>query len=146
MGTKCLPSSFCGVRQTKAAGGEERCMHWATIAPIWVIGEPISIEADVFTDGHEMLAVELLWRAADEGDWRRVQMHALANDCWRGTIAPERIGRYEFTVEAWWDRFGTFSRDLAVKHKARVDVSVELVEGRKLLEDAKQRTRSGDSK
>ena len=66
-----------------------------------VIGEPLIVEADVFTDGHETLGVELLWRSANRKDWSRLPMQHLNNDRWRATIHPERIGRYELTVEAW---------------------------------------------
>jgi starch synthase (maltosyl-transferring) len=104
-----------------------------------VIGEPIAVEADVFSDGHEVLAVELIWRAADEPDWRHVRMQALPNDRWQGIFAPERIGRYLFTIEAWWDRYGTFCRDLDIKRNAALDVSVEILEGRRLLEETKER-------
>jgi starch synthase (maltosyl-transferring) len=111
-----------------------------------VIGESIGIEADVFTDGHEVLAVELLWRAADENEWRRADMQLLNNDRWHATFAPDRIGRHEFTIEAWWDRYGTFCRDLEVKHKAGADLSVEIAEGRQLLEQVKERAESNESK
>jgi starch synthase (maltosyl-transferring) len=111
-----------------------------------VIGESIGIEADVFTDGHELLAVELLWRAADEKEWRRVHMQLINNDRWQATVAPDRIGRHEFTIESWWDRYGTFCRDLEVKHNAGADVSVEIVEGRRHLEQAKERAQSDQNK
>src|SRR5206468_2427407 len=75
-----------------------------------VIGQSISVEADVFTDGHDLLGAELLWRAADEKDWQRAPLTPLNNDRWRGTFTPTRIGRHLFTVEAWRDDFGTLCR------------------------------------
>ena len=109
-----------------------------------VVGDSISIEADVFTDGHDLLLVDLLWRAAEAAKWRRVSMHAVGNDRWRATIRPNRIGRYEFTIDAGWDRFSTFSRDLALKYSAGMDVGVELMEGRQLLEQSKSRLQNDD--
>src|SRR5262249_5532947 len=47
-----------------------------------VIGRPITVEADVFAEGHDLLAAELLWRAVDEKDWQRVRMVELGNDRW----------------------------------------------------------------
>jgi starch synthase (maltosyl-transferring) len=111
-----------------------------------VIGEAVSIEADVFTDGHELLAVEIMWRAVDDHDWRRFPMRLLGNDRWQATIAPNRIGRYEFTVEAWWDKYGTLCRDLDIKRAAGADLSVEIAEGRQLLERAKERSQADVSK
>ena len=110
-----------------------------------IIGEKIDVEADVFTDGPEMLAVELQWRAADANDWHRTPMSSQGNDRWRAAFLPDRIGRYEFAIEAWWDQYSSFCRDLEVKHKAGATVDVEIAEGRHLLEQAKQRTQNGES-
>ena len=108
-----------------------------------VIGDTIAIEADAFTDGHDLLIVDLLWRPIDATKWRRASMQPIGNDRWQASIRPERIGRYEFTVEAGWDRYGSFCRDLAVKSNAGADVSVDMVEGRKLLRDSKSRIQNG---
>ena len=72
-----------------------------------VIGQAVTVEADVFIDGHDVIVVELLWRAADDKEWRRRSMHLLGNDRWQATILPDRIGRYEFTVEAWLDKYAS---------------------------------------
>ena len=105
-----------------------------------VIGEPVTIAADVFIDGHELLVVEVLWRAADQKEWRREPMRLLGNDRWQAAILPDRIGRYEFTIEAWVDRYGTLCRDVEIKRPAGGDVAVEIAEARHLLEQAKERT------
>src|SRR5262252_6902489 len=108
-----------------------------------VVGDTIAIEADVFTDGHDLLAVDLLWRAVSATKWRHASMQPIGNDRWQAIIIPDRIGRYEFTIEAGWDRYGSFRRDLALKSNAGVDVSVEMVEGRKLLHDSKSGIKNG---
>jgi starch synthase (maltosyl-transferring) len=104
-----------------------------------VVGDTIAIEADVFTDGHDLLAVDLLWRGVGATKWRRVSMQPIGNDRWQANIKPDRIGRYEFTIESGWDRYGSFCRDLAIKRNAGADVGVEMLEGRKLLNDSKSR-------
>src|SRR5262252_5765283 len=108
-----------------------------------VVGETIAIEADVFTDGHDLLTVDLLWRAVSATKWRRASMQSIGNDRWQASITPDRIGRYEFTIEAGWDRYGSFCRNLAVKNNTSADVSVEMMEGRKLLQDSKSQTKNG---
>ena len=35
------------------------------------------------------------------------------------TILPERIGRYEFTIEAWIDRYGTLCRVTSNQARSR---------------------------
>ena len=105
------------------------------------VGEAIEVSADIFADGHEVLAAELLWRAADESHWQRLALRPLDNDRWQGRLAPGRIGRHYYTVEAWWDVYGTFARDLAKKVGAGLDVTLEIAEGRQLIEAAQARTR-----
>ena len=111
-----------------------------------VIGEPLIVEADVFTDGHETLGVELLWRSANRKDWSRLPMQHLNNDRWRATIHPERIGRYELTVEAWIDRYGTLARDIELKRAAGADVANEIAEARYLLDRAHKLVTGSESK
>jgi starch synthase (maltosyl-transferring) len=109
-----------------------------------VIGEPVTIEADVFFDGHEFLVATLLWRATDESEWRREPMCSLGNDRWQATLLPDRIGRYEFTIEAWVDKYANLCRELDIKHKAGADIAVEIAEGRRLLELAKGRAQDNE--
>ena len=95
-----------------------------------VVGRPITVEADIFADGHDLLAVELLWRAADEKDWQRAPLVAIGNDRWRGTMMPKRIGRHLFAIEAWRDEYGTLCHALEVKHRAGIDVAVEIADAK----------------
>jgi starch synthase (maltosyl-transferring) len=105
-----------------------------------VVGEEVAVEANVFTDGHEQLAVELLWRPADETEWRAVRMAALPTDRWRAVFVPERLGRHEFAVEGWLDVFGGFRRDFAKKLGADVAQPVDYMEGRGIVRAAAKRT------
>jgi starch synthase (maltosyl-transferring) len=98
-----------------------------------LVGEPVAVTADIIADGHEVLAAELLWRADDEVGWQRVPMRLVANDRWEADFSPGRVGRHRFTVEAWWDLWGTFSHDLSAKHAAGQDVALEVEEGLRML-------------
>jgi starch synthase (maltosyl-transferring) len=100
------------------------------------VGESVDIEADVFIDGHDKLAVVLCWRAADERDWREIRMRHVVNDRWRATLPLTRIGRVLFTIEAWRDAFATYRDELEKKTDAGLNVGVELEEGRLLVEAA----------
>ncbi|OYY40437.1 MAG: hypothetical protein B7Y08_18390 [Rhodospirillales bacterium 24-66-33] len=93
-----------------------------------VIGRPIVIEADIFTDGHDLLAAEVIWWSADEDERRTVKLTHVANDRWRATLVPDRIGRHYFSVEAWRDEYGSLAHGLEVKQRAGVDITVELKE------------------
>ncbi len=104
-----------------------------------VVGERITVDAKVYADGHEQLAVELLWRTGDQEAWRAVRMEQLPNDSWRAAFALGRMGQYEFCVEGWLDRFGGFRRDFRKKLDAGVAQSVDFAEGRVLVERAQGR-------
>lgn len=97
-------------------------------------GETVQVTADIFSDGHEVLAAELLWRAEDEPEWSRAPMHLRVNDIWEGRFPLLRVGRHLFAIEAWWSEFGTFRRDLAKKREAGLDIALEIREGRLILE------------
>ncbi len=98
-----------------------------------VVGETVAVEADIFIDGHDVLGAELLWKAADAKEWRRLPMQPLGNDRWKAAFAPTHIGRHSFTIEAWLDEYGTLCRDIEIKRGAGVDVALETDEGRILL-------------
>ena len=106
-----------------------------------VVGDTVIVEATAFTDGHEQLSAELRWRALDEKAWGLAPMEQLPNDRWRAEFVPDRLGRYEFVVEAWLDRFGGFRRDFAKKIDADVQQPVDHAEGRQLVEEAAQRSK-----
>ncbi|MGA9343374.1 MAG: maltotransferase domain-containing protein [Rhodanobacteraceae bacterium] len=92
------------------------------------VGETVHVEIDAFCDGHDALAVELLWRADDGSAWHRTRMRSLDNDRWAAEFPLERIGRYRFTVEAWIDHFATQRSDLQKKLSAGVLAAVDVAE------------------
>jgi starch synthase (maltosyl-transferring) len=104
-----------------------------------VVGDLVTVEATIFADGHEQLAAELLWRAADAAEWTRVPMQQLPNDRWRAHFPLTRLGRHEYFVEGWLDRFGGYRRDLRKKVDAGVAQLVDLAEGRELVKQAAAR-------
>jgi starch synthase (maltosyl-transferring) len=99
-------------------------------------GEDVVVGADIFTDGHDKLAAALLYRRAGEQAWRQVPMQPLSNDRWQASFRVEEIGRYEYTVEGWLDRFGSWRYELSKKFGAGQDVKSELLEGAAIVRDA----------
>jgi starch synthase (maltosyl-transferring) len=101
------------------------------------LGQSILIEADIFADGHDKLAADVLVRSADDGDgWTRIPMEELVNDRWRARFPAADMAGYVFTIEAWVNHFGSWQRDLAKKVDAGQDVSLELLVGAKVIEAA----------
>ncbi|MGK2911613.1 MAG: alpha-1,4-glucan--maltose-1-phosphate maltosyltransferase [Sphingobium sp.] len=101
-----------------------------------VVGESVRVSATLFADGHEQLAAELFWKAADEDEWQHTRMAQLPNDLWEAAFPLQRLGRHEYFVEGWLDRFGGFRRDFAKKLDAKVAQPVDFAEGRALIDSA----------
>jgi starch synthase (maltosyl-transferring) len=111
-----------------------------------VTGEKVVVEADVFTDGHDLLFSQLLFRADDEQEWTPVPMEPLVNDRWRGSFEVLQLGFYHYTLEAWLDPFKTWARDLTKKIQAGQDVGVDCLIGAALIEQAAGRADGEDRK
>jgi starch synthase (maltosyl-transferring) len=129
-------------------------------------GDTITVTADVFADGHDLLAGVLKYRtvgrplssldfARDDPEpvegsgpprqpdqarptiaWSEVPLTPLDNDTWSAAFVVEHVGRYEYTIEAWVDRFGTWRKGLIAKAEAGQDVGSELLEGAELVHAA----------
>ncbi len=100
-----------------------------------VVGESVIVEADVFTDGHDIVSCALLYRAESSTRWEQLPMSPLHNDRWIARFTPKAMGRYLYTVRAWVDHLATWKRDLAKKQAAGQDVSVDLLRGKQLEAD-----------
>ncbi|KAK4241750.1 DUF3416 domain-containing protein [Achaetomium macrosporum] len=101
-----------------------------------IVGHAFRVEADIFCDGHEILAASLLCRRRGEESWRELPMRHLVNDHWRATVVFEEVGHHEFKIASWVDLFAIWRMDTAKKHEAGQKVSLELQEGRLLAEKA----------
>jgi len=110
-----------------------------------VVGDAVEVEADVFTDGHDLVAVALLVRAPGVATVREIPMHPLVNDRFTGTFTADAEGRWEYTVVGWVDDFGSWRHGTRRKVDAGQDVSVELRVGARLVSDAADRATGADA-
>jgi len=100
-------------------------------------GERVVVTADVFADGHDLLDGVLKYGPAGrQSAWTEVPLTAVDNDSWTASFIVQEIGRYEYTVEAWIDRFGSWLKGLVAKADADQDVASELLEGAALVQSA----------
>lgn len=106
-----------------------------------VVGEDIIVEADIFSDGHDAIDCDLLWRRKGAQEWRRSTMEMRENDRWRGAFTPDEMGIYEFTIEAWRDPFASWTSEVTKKAAAGQNVDVEILEGTALLNHAQANAR-----
>lgn len=103
------------------------------------IGEAMVVEADVFTDGHDLLGVALLHRRNHDPQWTELPMVPLPNDRWHASFPVGDLGRYRYTVTGWVDHFQTWRRNFNKKIEASQAVGMELLQGARLIEEASLR-------
>ena len=106
-----------------------------------IVGEDLVVEADIFKDGHDVVAAILKWRVGKRG-WRQTPMVFVDNDRWRGvcTLYDEAI--HEYTVEAWTDTFRSWQQEFAKKFEAGIsDLQSEALAGAAIVEAAAGRAR-----
>ena len=104
-----------------------------------VIGDTLVVEAVAFGDGHDAVAARLLHRKAGASGWIETPMEPLVNDGWRSRFTVDELGRYEYTVIAWVDRFATWAHDFGKRVGAGQDLSVDLEIGARQVEAAADR-------
>jgi len=112
-----------------------------------VVGDWVTVTADIFTDGHDALSAVVRYRHAVEPSdiWQEVSMRELGNDRWSGRFQVTRVGRYYYTVQAWIDRFGSWRRTLAKKAQAAQVGPADLLVGAALVDEASRRAPGSDA-
>ncbi len=101
-----------------------------------IVGERIEVWADIYRDGHDVTAAELVWRHESEHEWRRAAMTHHSDDRWVGAFTPEDIGPHVYAIEAWTDEFATWRRAFMLKQEAGADVAIDAIEGAGMLTKA----------
>lgn len=105
------------------------------------IGEKVDITADIFTDGHDHIRACVLYKKEKDGQWIELPLRHTFNDGWITSFPAAEKGNYFFTVHAWIDHFETWYDGFKKKAAAKVDVSVELLEGAAFLRRLKNSNR-----
>ncbi len=111
-----------------------------------VVGETVTVEADIFADGHDVVAAQLLYRGPKERSWKTVPMEALSNDRWHAEFPVTELGEYRYTLEGWVDPFATWQHAMQKRIAAKQDVHVEVKSGGMLVSAAAKRAKGGDAK
>ncbi|HUP69146.1 MAG TPA: alpha-1,4-glucan--maltose-1-phosphate maltosyltransferase [Acidimicrobiales bacterium] len=102
-----------------------------------VVGEAVRVSADIYKDGHDILAARVRWGPllpAGDAKNNTAPMAELVNDRWEAVIEPAALGRHELVIEAWTDAYATWRHKVTTKLAAGQDITVELEEGARLLE------------
>ena len=110
-----------------------------------IAGDLVSIQADVFGDGHDEVRARLLWKQDEETVWQTTEMRPLGNDRWQGEFPVTQVGRYRYTLVGEVDHFGTWRSDLKKRIAAQQDLELPLLTGAILLEQVQPRASKPDS-
>ena len=101
-----------------------------------VLGDDVTVEADLVCDGHEIVRGRVLFRPCGQAQWQAAPLQPLVNDRYRGTFRVDSLGVWEFTVEGCVDAFATWQRALERKLSAQVaeaDLVAHLRQGGAIL-------------
>jgi starch synthase (maltosyl-transferring) len=99
------------------------------------VGSTLDVGANVFRDGHDLVAARVVYLAPGEPQWRSAPLAYEFNpDRWFGSFRVEQVGRWHYGVEAWPDHFGTWRSELEKRIQGGQDVRPELLVGALLLE------------
>ena len=96
-------------------------------------GGVCEVWADIYKEGHDLIAAVLKYRCWDEREWHETPMRPFENDRWHGEFLLAQNNRYVFTIEAWPDAFASWQHDLTTKAEAGQDVAGDLLEGAALV-------------
>lgn len=99
-------------------------------------GDLVEVSADIFTDGHDQVKAEILYRSAGSDEWQRAPMQFVDNDRWAGRFKAAGPGRHAFTIEAWRDPFASWHAEVGKKRAAGQLIDLELIEGAALVDRA----------
>src|SRR4051794_31613497 len=83
-----------------------------------IAGEPCTIEADIFRDGHAEIKAVVKWQKEGDAEVRETPLTLTVNDRFRGEIFLDEVATYLFTIEAWTDRFASWQHDFLKKAEA----------------------------
>jgi starch synthase (maltosyl-transferring) len=109
-----------------------------------IVGETFEVWADLFRDGHDRLRAVVKHRYED-GAWRETPLVFYDNDRWVARFRLDRVGLWQYTIEAWTDRFESWREELEKKRDAGQGVALELEEGRAIVEAALPEAAVGDA-
>ena len=109
-----------------------------------VVNDTVYVQADIFRDGHDQVAAIVKYRLKGSGEWQEWPLTFINNDRWGGSFTVREVGRYEYTIEAWTDLFGTWFSDMKKRLGVAQDVTSELLDGRRMIEQAHSRASGED--
>ncbi len=108
------------------------------------VGDRLEVSADIFKEGHEVLACVLRYRTIKETSWCETAMSHADNDRWTGHFDLHENTRYLYTIGSFVNTFESWRQEVTKKTQAGERIESELLEGRALVERAVKRAQEPD--
>lgn len=106
-----------------------------------VVGDCLTVTADILKEGHDILAAEARYRPVGAPEWRSVPMtYSYNEDEWSAEVPLEQLGFTEYTAAAWTDVYASWRQEVQRKVDAGREVSSELLEGLQLVRSTASRS------
>ena len=120
-------------------------------APKRTAGEAVDVRATIFADGHDVLRAVVKWKSPAGRRWNEAPLTHIDKDVdgdtYVGSFPVDQLGRYEWTIEAWIDRFASWREEIRRKVEfGQRELAGELSEGVLLLEAARERAKAGSDR
>ncbi|UCE93448.1 MAG: DUF3416 domain-containing protein, partial [Flavobacteriaceae bacterium] len=111
-----------------------------------VVGQLIDVSADVLADGHDVLAVSILYKHQSDRRWQETRMYPGHNDEWFGSFKVEKQGYYAYKIQGWVDYALNWQHGISRKIEDGQDVSSELSEGVLYLKEVMKKANTEEKK
>ncbi len=105
-------------------------------------GEDLTVEADIFMAGHDIVSALFKWRKAGAARWNETAMLPIPNgqDRHVATCTFFENALHELTIEAWIDAFRSWQHEFRKKFQGGlIDLKSETIEGAHLIQSAAER-------
>ena len=97
-------------------------------------GDRVEVGATIFKDGHDILRAVVRHRPAGSRKWLEAPLEPVGNDRWQGSFELTVLGRWQYAIEAWVDRYASMLDELDRKLAAgQVELAGELAEAELLF-------------
>ena len=104
-------------------------------------GEEVTVYADIFKEGHDVVRAVVKWRAVGQKKWQEAPMTHVGDDRWSGSFAAGPVGFTEWTIESWGDAFASWVEEIGKKAKGgATSLPSETLEGVALVQAAAKRS------
>lgn len=94
-----------------------------------VVGETVTVTADILPDGHDVIQAEVLYKHENDKKYGEVRMAHLGNDVHSASFQVQKQGYYTYKVQGWVDYALNWQHGIEAKLKDGQHVKSELLDG-----------------